>query len=62
MGIRFCPTGGINQNNMAEYLVIPEVMAIGGSWMVSKALIGNWREMEAVCKEAVEKVKAITEC
>lgn len=61
LGIQFCPTGGINEDNMAEYLVIPEVMAIGGSWMVSEKLIGNWSEMTRVCKQAVEKAKAIVE-
>lgn len=37
--IRFLPTGGINQNNAAEYYRNPKILAVGGSWMVSKDMI-----------------------
>jgi len=36
--IQFCPTGGINQENAPSYLGLPNVVCIGGSWMVP----GNW--------------------
>ncbi|MEX2034921.1 MAG: bifunctional 4-hydroxy-2-oxoglutarate aldolase/2-dehydro-3-deoxy-phosphogluconate aldolase [Xanthobacteraceae bacterium] len=31
--IRFCPTGGINGDNAASYLALPNVIAVGGSWV-----------------------------
>ncbi len=34
-GISFCPTGGINLSNAAEYLALDNVACIGGSWMVA---------------------------
>ena len=37
--IKFLPTGGINQNNAAEYFKNPKILAVGGSWMVSKDMI-----------------------
>ncbi len=37
--IRFIPTGGINQNNAAEYFKHPKIVAVGGSWMVTKDMV-----------------------
>ena len=37
--IRFVPTGGIDASNLEAYLSIPQVMAVGGSWMAPKKLI-----------------------
>jgi 2-dehydro-3-deoxyphosphogluconate aldolase/(4S)-4-hydroxy-2-oxoglutarate aldolase len=31
--IRFCPTGGLNQSNAADYLALSNVAAVGGTWM-----------------------------
>lgn len=36
-GFMFCPTGGINETDAAEYLAQPNVACIGGSWMVPRA-------------------------
>jgi len=33
-GVRFVPTGGVGPANLAEYLAVPAVVAVGGSWMV----------------------------
>lgn len=33
--VRFCPTGGINQTNMNDYLDMQNVLAVGGSWVFS---------------------------
>ena len=38
---RFIPTGGISQANAAEYFKNPKIQAVGGSWMVSSAMIAN---------------------
>jgi 2-dehydro-3-deoxyphosphogluconate aldolase/(4S)-4-hydroxy-2-oxoglutarate aldolase len=33
-GIKFCPTGGINEKNYKEYLELPNVICVGGSWVI----------------------------
>ncbi len=54
-GIKFIPTGGINQNNLCSYLSNNKVHACGGSWMVKLELIssGNFDEITRLTKEAV---------
>lgn len=54
--LRFVPTGGVNQTNMSSYLQEKFVAAIGGSWMVSAALVEsqNRTEMASVTKSAIE--------
>lgn len=37
--LRFCPTGGIGPANVANYLALPNVVAVGGSWVVPADLI-----------------------
>ena len=39
--IRILPTGGINQNNAAEYFKNPKILAVGGSWMCTKDMISS---------------------
>lgn len=38
-GMRFLPTGGVSESNLAEYLKLPNVIACGGTWLVSSQLI-----------------------
>lgn len=47
-GVMFCPTGGINESNFRDYLVLPNVICVGGSWMVAPELIqqARWEEVE----------------
>jgi len=54
-GVKFLPLGGINAQNMAEYLALPNVAAIGGSWIADKKLIAakNWSEITALTKAAL---------
>lgn len=54
-GLRFTPTGGITEGNLQNYLKLPVVAAIGGSWMVSPALIKekNWAEITRLTEEAL---------
>ena len=60
-GVRFMPTGGINLGNLGSYLACPSILACGGTWMVSEALISGrrWDEIEAICKEAVEIIRGV---
>lgn len=53
-GIRFCPTGGINVRNVVEYLALPNVACIGGSWVTPSDLVkaGRWDTIEMLAREA----------
>ena len=48
---RFCPTGGISKDNCAEYLALPNVSCVGGSWIVPDEAIknNNWRHITELC-------------
>lgn len=52
-GITFCPTGGISTQNLQSYLDLPNVICVGGSWMVQRELLrsGQWREVERLARE-----------
>ncbi|MCG3149740.1 MAG: putative KHG/KDPG aldolase [Verrucomicrobiae bacterium] len=54
-GVKFIPLGGINAQNMAEYLALPNVAAIGGSWICDKKLIAEkkWTEIITLTKAAL---------
>ena len=53
------PTGGINLNNLGEYLASPIIAACGGSYMVTADLIDNnrWDEITELCRQSREIVK-----
>jgi 2-dehydro-3-deoxyphosphogluconate aldolase/(4S)-4-hydroxy-2-oxoglutarate aldolase len=53
--IMFCPTGGIGPQNFLDYLALPNVVCIGGSWMVDPGLIEarRWEKIEALASECV---------
>jgi 2-dehydro-3-deoxyphosphogluconate aldolase/(4S)-4-hydroxy-2-oxoglutarate aldolase len=50
----FCPTGGISMSNAKDYLALPNVACIGGSWMVNKVLVDKqqWQDIMALAKTA----------
>jgi 2-dehydro-3-deoxyphosphogluconate aldolase/(4S)-4-hydroxy-2-oxoglutarate aldolase len=54
-GVRFIPTGGVGPKNLHEYLAIPAVAAVGGSWMVSRDLVraGDFAQVTRLSAEAV---------
>ena len=56
--IQYIPTGGINVANLNDYLSLPNVMAIGGSWLVKPELIQveAYDEIERLASEAIELV------
>ncbi len=53
-GVAFCPTGGIDEANAAEYLALPNVPMVGGSWMAPKDAIaaGDWRRVRRLAERA----------
>lgn len=54
-GVRFVPTGGIGPKNVHDYLAIPAVVAVGGSWMVpsDRVRAGDFAGITALTAEAV---------
>ena len=52
--IQFIPTGGININNLKNYLDLDEVLAVGGTWLAKKAEIesGQWEMILEKCQTA----------
>lgn len=64
-GVKFMPTGGINPDNLRDYLSVPEVAACGGTWIVpGNALDANdWdaiRKLAAAASQAVREVRPDT--
>ena len=59
-GVRFIPTGGISAANMGEYLALPVVAAIGGSWMVDPKLVAarDWATITRLTREALDAAAA----
>ncbi len=52
--MQFIPTGGVNTENIAEFVANPAIFAVGGSWVCKKADIsaGNFDKITELCKEA----------
>ena len=52
--LRFCPTGGIDLKKAPDYLKLPNVACVGGSWMLPKEALaqGNYASVEALAREA----------
>lgn len=57
-GVRFVPTGGISEKNVADYAAISSVAAIGGSWFVDQKLVTEKRfdEITRRTREALQMV------
>jgi 2-dehydro-3-deoxyphosphogluconate aldolase/(4S)-4-hydroxy-2-oxoglutarate aldolase len=58
--IRLIPTGGVNSENAASYLRLPEVAAVGGSWMVARELLRDG-DFESIARLSAEAVKIVGE-
>jgi 2-dehydro-3-deoxyphosphogluconate aldolase / (4S)-4-hydroxy-2-oxoglutarate aldolase len=52
--VLFCPTGGITRANAGEYLTLPNVVCVGGSWVAPQELqqSRDWQGIEALAREA----------
>lgn len=56
---RFCPTGGVNADNVATWLAEPNVVAAGGSWLCPASDIksGNWEIITGRCIDVMKKLR-----
>ncbi len=58
LGLSYIPLGGVSRENMNDWLAVPEVLAVGGSWIAPKDLIAskNWKEIEDRARDAAQRV------
>ena len=58
--MRFCPTGGVSLSNMSEFLKLPNVAMVGGSWLTPVDVVeaGNWSEISRLAREATAVANA----
>jgi 2-dehydro-3-deoxyphosphogluconate aldolase/(4S)-4-hydroxy-2-oxoglutarate aldolase len=51
---KFCPTGGVNAKNAADYLALPNVVCVGGSWVAPADAVraGDWGRITELAREA----------
>jgi 2-dehydro-3-deoxyphosphogluconate aldolase/(4S)-4-hydroxy-2-oxoglutarate aldolase len=57
-GVKFIPTGGITAATLPNYLAIPQVAAVGGSWMADRKLVAEkqWGKITALTAEAMKVI------
>jgi 2-dehydro-3-deoxyphosphogluconate aldolase/(4S)-4-hydroxy-2-oxoglutarate aldolase len=58
--VAFCPTGGINADNLQGYLALPNVAAVGGSWLTPQKLVeaGDWSAITALAARGCALARA----
>ena len=59
--VRFCPTGGITAANAADFLALPNVVCVGGSWLTPPDALarGNWAQVTALAFQASRLGRAV---
>lgn len=59
-GVKFIPTGGVNGDNVGEYISAPFVHAVGGSWVCAKSDIseGNFEKITQLCLQSKQAIAA----
>jgi 2-dehydro-3-deoxyphosphogluconate aldolase/(4S)-4-hydroxy-2-oxoglutarate aldolase len=59
---KFCPTGGVNAKNAADYLALSNVTCVGGSWVAPTAAVqaGDWGRVTALAREAAALARPAT--
>lgn len=57
--LRFCTTGGIDSKNFMDYLALPNVLSIGGSWLTPSTLIqkGQWDKITRITKKTLAQLR-----
>ena len=51
--VKFCPTGGVTLQNAPEFLALPNVVCVGGSWLVPAAAVaqGDWASVTQLARD-----------
>lgn len=59
--VSFCPTGGVSAANARDYLTLPNVFCVGGSWVAPDAMIeaGDWAGIERLAREAAAMAASV---
>ena len=54
--VRFCPTGGVSAANAAEFLALPNVVCVGGSWLTPADALarGDWAQLTLLAQQACQ--------
>lgn len=54
--VRFCPTGGVSATNAAEFLALPNVVCVGGSWLTPPDALaqGDWGRITSLAQAACQ--------
>jgi 2-dehydro-3-deoxyphosphogluconate aldolase/(4S)-4-hydroxy-2-oxoglutarate aldolase len=60
LGVKFIPTGGINMDNLTDYLEDKSVLAVGGTWIASKEMIST-QKWDAIKANAQAAKKSVSE-
>ena len=57
--VLFCPTGGITRETAPDFLALPNVVCVGGSWVAPRAMleVGDWAGVEALARDAASMKK-----
>jgi 2-dehydro-3-deoxyphosphogluconate aldolase / (4S)-4-hydroxy-2-oxoglutarate aldolase len=52
--VKFCPTGGVSPSNAKEFLSLPNVVCVGGSWLTPNDLVtqGQWDQIQELARQA----------
>jgi 2-dehydro-3-deoxyphosphogluconate aldolase / (4S)-4-hydroxy-2-oxoglutarate aldolase len=58
--VLFCPTGGVTRATAVDYLALPNVICVGGSWLAPKAMLaaGDWSGIETLARDAASLKKS----
>jgi 2-dehydro-3-deoxyphosphogluconate aldolase/(4S)-4-hydroxy-2-oxoglutarate aldolase len=59
--MKFCPTGGISVDNMKDFLSLPNVAMVGGSWLTPSdaVLAGDWKRITQLARAATDAAQAV---
>src|SRR5690606_23140231 len=56
--VSFCPTGGLTVDDFDQYLALPNVVCVGGSWLLPKAAVqaGDWQQITDIASKTMAKI------
>jgi 2-dehydro-3-deoxyphosphogluconate aldolase/(4S)-4-hydroxy-2-oxoglutarate aldolase len=60
-GVQYMPTGGVNLNNLSEYLKSKDILCVGGTWIAPSEAIsaGDWSRIQDNCRKTIAIVRTI---